>query len=1239
MHSYAKRVLVFVFLALYMSNMLPSYAVLTNNAPAFNMLGQYDSTPGDPEPLYTKSGYNDSPNNRGFDGPRDVELDAVNHRLFVADYFNNRVLVYNLNSSNILEDHYPDFVLGAPDFTTVGAGTATANTIARPSGLAYDHLNNRLFVADQDNSRVLIFDVTTITNNQAAEYVLGQPDFTSNTAVAAQNGMSYPQAIEYDFGLQRLFVGTNSRIMVFDVSAPSNGMLASNVLGQPDYSTTFFVATQMRTASPYSMAYSPSNQYLYVGDTGFNRVLVYVTGGITDSMNASFVLGQANFDDANPVLSSSGTPGVTGVSLSGNRLYVSQGNTGRVSIFDVTTVTNNEPAIHVLGQNDFNTDTEQPNSPTSLKNPAGLVADAASNILYVAEYYGHGIKQFDISSVSDGMSAVDILGHLDNTDPFNPVTNWDNDFSHSGPDIYGVSPKGVALDRVNHRLFVTDSANGRILVHNLNNDNTLPDRIPDYVLGRSSMTEQPGNIIGPDTLSNPSGLAYDSANNRLFVSDTGRSRVLVFDVSTLTNGMNAIAVLGQANFTTNGAAYPPTAVSLSSPNGLAYDNAGSRLFVADEGNGRVLVFDATTFNNGDPAIAVLGAEDMSDIDFMTVSADNLLSVPSIAYDAARNRLFATDSGSNRVLVFDVTTVTDGQDATHVLGQVNFTDTISAASDSNFSYPTGVSFDPSKQRLFVSDQNNNRVLVFNVATITDGQAATHVLGQANFTDNTGATTQQGLRSPSSIHYDMGGTLYVADASNYRLMMFEATANAPGIVVSESGGTTEVTEGGSADTFTVMLDAPIVDDVVLDISSNNTTSISFSPATLTFTSSNWYLPQTVSISPQNDANVVADTATISIAVDTANSDSTYSAVSDATVSVSALDTGTAGYTVTESGGSTGVTEGGASDTFEVVLSSQPSSNVSFTITVNDPAAAVSPSTLTFSTANWNTPQTVTVSAVPDANMVSETVTITITPDGTSDALWAVLAATNITVSVTDTTTATPPAPVSTGGSGGGGYFSGYSYEDSNTNSNSATGNSGNSENNNNNSISTAPVSFDDVSQHWSRPYIESVQERCNLKGYIESLDRTVFRPDSNITRAELVKLLMECSDHTPLIQETKSFPDVELSEWHAGYIARAKEIGWIEGYPDGDFRPNVSITREEATKLLLFVGYDIEEITEQSNTFLDVVAGQWYAKYVTFAHSKGLLSGYLDKQGNPTHIFGVLSPITRGEVIKVISTILR
>jgi DNA-binding beta-propeller fold protein YncE len=95
-----------------------------------------------------------------------------------------------------------------------------------PSGIAYDTYNGRLFVADCENSRVLVFNVgpSVIANGKNASYVLGHANFTSTGSNLTQAGLSLCNdtankmtPVKYDPGSGLLFVTDNNynRIMIF----------------------------------------------------------------------------------------------------------------------------------------------------------------------------------------------------------------------------------------------------------------------------------------------------------------------------------------------------------------------------------------------------------------------------------------------------------------------------------------------------------------------------------------------------------------------------------------------------------------------------------------------------------------------------------------------------------------------------------------------------------------------------------------------------------------------------------------------------------------------------------------------------------------------------------------------------------------------------------------------------------------------------------------------------------------
>ena len=186
---------------------------------------------------------------------------------------------------------------------------------------------------------------------------------------------------------------------------------------------------------------------------------------------------------------------------------------------------------------------------------------------------------------------------------------------------------------------------------------------------------------------------------------------------------------------------------------------------------------------------------------------------------------------------------------------------------------------------------------------------------------------------------------------------------GFTIVQTQGTTSVAESGTTDLFTVVLDTQPTSDVVIILTSNDTGEATVT-STLTFTSANWDTAQTATVTGVDDAAVDGNQVTsITVSIDDANSDDGYDAVENQTVSVTTTDDDTAGYTIQEDDGSTEVDESGTTDTFTVVLNTQPLSDVVFSISSSDTGEATVTSSLTFTPANWDTPQTATVTGVDD------------------------------------------------------------------------------------------------------------------------------------------------------------------------------------------------------------------------------------------------------------------------------------
>lgn len=223
------------------------------------------------------------------------------------------------------------------------------------------------------------------------------------------------------------------------------------------------------------------------------------------------------------------------------------------------------------------------------------------------------------------------------------------------------------------------------------------------------------------------------------------------------------------------------------------------------------------------------------------------------------------------------------------------------------------------------------------------------------------------------------------------------------VAEIDGSTEVAEGGAGDSYLVALSTQPSADVTVTLSVN-TAQLATDKTVLTFTPANWNISQEVSVTAVDD-HFDEGLHLSPISHSTSTSDPDYDGLYVADVVVSIIDNDKSGVTVTETGGKTEVTEGGASDSYEVVLSSQPASDVMVTLTVPTVQLGIDKTTLTFTPGNWATAQTVTVTAVDDIiNQGRHTARITHAVASGDPAYDGIFVA-EVVVFIMDTSTRTP------------------------------------------------------------------------------------------------------------------------------------------------------------------------------------------------------------------------------------------
>lgn len=183
----------------------------------------------------------------------------------------------------------------------------------------------------------------------------------------------------------------------------------------------------------------------------------------------------------------------------------------------------------------------------------------------------------------------------------------------------------------------------------------------------------------------------------------------------------------------------------------------------------------------------------------------------------------------------------------------------------------------------------------------------------------------------------------------------------IVVSAISGDTTEKSAGTA-TFTIVLRTQPTADVSLDLTSTDTGEGTVSPSKVTFTAVNWASPQVVTVTGVDDKIQDGSQPYIINIAPAMSSDGNYKNMDPPDVSVNNKDDDQAGVTVSKISGNT--TESGATATFTIVLDTQPAADVTINVSSsNEAEGTVSDSSVTFTSVNWSSPKTITVTGVED------------------------------------------------------------------------------------------------------------------------------------------------------------------------------------------------------------------------------------------------------------------------------------
>ncbi|MFN0168820.1 MAG: hypothetical protein ACKV22_20535 [Bryobacteraceae bacterium] len=586
-----------------------------NGAPADLILGQRDRYSALPQGPATGI-------STGFTLPLGLAVDRQGS-LYVADAGNNRILRFPKPFSQPADSIFPDIVIGQTSFSANGAnqGGLSDRSLflgvqAARVGLTFDAQGN-LFVTDVGNNRLLRYSANDLAegrNGPRASLVLGQPDFTTNSAPANRDDKAKlvrPLSVALDSTGRIYVTDVGLRVLYYPASAANiNGAPADRILGtRPRTVTGQPVLPPVNEFTIGAPANQPAegivvvDNRLLVLDSAANRALLYdppeqwpAETQNQPSPPARFVFGQTNFNASNK----DGGPGATNASgfsspgaaiFSNGELFVADTGNNRILVFRQAAGTFSS-ASRVLGQLGFDLGAPNLLEGREFDNESGLALDASVSPprVYVADTNNNRILGFrSLQAIRTGATADLVIGQVDLARAL--INSPGNDVER--PNQTGLYlPTGLAVDLAGN-LWVADTGNGRVLRFPKPFDRGGQTQQADLVIGQQSFTSKITDATSR-TMRAPWGLALtldgvDPARpgGGLTVADQAHHRVLYF-AKPFATGMAATSVLGQPDFFTTLASSATN--RFSQPRGIALDSE-DRLYVADSANNRVQIYD------------------------------------------------------------------------------------------------------------------------------------------------------------------------------------------------------------------------------------------------------------------------------------------------------------------------------------------------------------------------------------------------------------------------------------------------------------------------------------------------------------------------------------------------------------------------------------------------------------------------------------------------------------------------
>ncbi|MCU0469152.1 MAG: hypothetical protein MUF58_11145 [Arcicella sp.] len=295
---------------------------------------------------------------------------SVGEKLIVADTGQNRVFIWN----KIPDSTYsaPDVVLGQIETTDTGrngGNLVSASTLQYPSGVWSD--GQKLIVADAWNHRVLIWHRFPTQHGQAADVVLGQPDFEHNQPNVKGIGTNpTAQSLNWCYGVfsdgKQLWIADtgNRRVLHFENIPTESYQKATGVIGKPSFEERDY--ENHEPIWPYSVRISENGQ-MAIADTQYYRTLLWHDWKTAFEKPADIIIGQPDFE-SNGQNQYSLFPKQNSLNwvydsfFYQNGLFVADTGNSRLLWFEEVPTENATMASNLIGHENFHTGSENANT-------------------------------------------------------------------------------------------------------------------------------------------------------------------------------------------------------------------------------------------------------------------------------------------------------------------------------------------------------------------------------------------------------------------------------------------------------------------------------------------------------------------------------------------------------------------------------------------------------------------------------------------------------------------------------------------------------------------------------------------------------------------------------------------------------------------------------------------------------------------------------------------------------------